>query len=118
MGFDFIVENSGWLLGYWHTQNAIIAIGIVPIAVMIVCLIGGAAWALYLPRKFSPIFSLADILFFAVWGAIGERVLMGQGLMVYTQGWTSYHAFVAYLLTWLVLHFVAYLSAIKISDAR
>ncbi|VVB65688.1 Uncharacterised protein [Candidatus Gugararchaeum adminiculabundum] len=116
MLFDFGVENTGWILGYWHTQNGIIAVGTVPLAVMLVCFIGGAGWALYLPKKFDLGFSLYDSLVFAFWGALGEWVLSTQGLMVYTKGWTSALAFGAYFITWAVLHWVRYKSPLKISE--
>ena len=115
MLFDFMVENAGWILGYWHTQNGIITIGTVPIGVMLICLLGGAGWALYLPKKFDLKFSLLDSLFFAFWGALGEYVLSTQGLMVYTNGWTSVYAFLAYFITWEFLHWARYHSPIKMS---
>jgi hypothetical protein len=105
--FDFIFENSGWVLGLWYTKSQA-AVGVVPLQVMGIALFGGAAWALYLPEKFNFWHSLADCLVFAAFGAIGERLLIGQVLFVYQQWWTSYDAFAAYFLTWVVLHYVRY----------
>ena len=106
--FDFIVENSGWIFGLWETHNSLFAIGIVPIEVMLICLIGGAAWALYLPRKFSVVHSTMDIMVFAFFGALGEHLMRQAGLMSYYQWWSFVWAVMAYALTWMVLHFVRY----------
>ncbi len=105
--FDFIFENSGWLAGLWYTTSEF-HVGVVPLQVMGIALFGGAAWALYLPRKFNLWHSLLDCLIFAAFGALGERLLIGQVLFVYQQWWTSYDAFVAYFLTWVILHYVRY----------
>lgn len=105
--FDFIFENSGWLAGLWYTKSEF-HVGVVPIQVMGIAFFGGTAWALYLPRRFNPWHSLVDCLVFATFGALGERLLIGQVLFVYEQWWTSYDAFLAYFLTFVILHFVKY----------
>ncbi len=105
--FDFVFENSGWLAGLWYTKSQV-AVGVVPLQVMGIAFFGGTAWALYLPRRFNPWHSLLDSLVFAFFGALGERLLIGQVLFVYQQWWTSYDAFVAYFLTWVILHYVRY----------
>ena len=69
---------------------------------------GGTAWALYLPRRFDLWHSFLDCLAFAFFGALGERLLIGQVLFVYQQWWTSYDAFVAYFVTWVILHYLRY----------
>ncbi|MDE1761854.1 MAG: hypothetical protein KGH59_01315 [Candidatus Micrarchaeota archaeon] len=107
MVFDFIFENSGWVLGLWQTHSSF-AIGVVPIEVMGIAFFGGAAWALYLPRKFRLWHSLADCTVFALFGSLGEWMLIRQGLFVYKLWWTSELAFVAYFGTWVILHFVRY----------
>jgi len=105
--FDFIFENSGWLAGLWYTKSEF-HVGVVPLQVMGIAFFGGAAWALYLPRKFNVWHSVVDCLVFATFGALGERLLIGQVLFVYQQWWTSYDAFVAYFLTWVILHYFRY----------
>ena len=110
--FDFIFENSGWLAGLWYTKSEF-HVGVVPLQVMGICFFGGTAWALYLPRRFSLGHSVVDCLVFATFGALGERLLIGQVLFVYERWWTSYDAFVAYFLTWVILHFVRYHLAFK-----
>ena len=69
--FDFIFENSGWLAGLWYTTSEF-HVGVVPLQVMGIALFGGAAWALYLPRKFNLWHSLLDCLIFAAFGALGD----------------------------------------------
>jgi ABC-type polysaccharide transport system permease subunit len=66
------------------------------------------AWALYLPKKFRLSYSLFDILFFSFFGALGEALLIKNGLMVYTGGWTTTHAFFGYFVTWVILHTIRY----------
>jgi hypothetical protein len=105
--FDFAFENSGWLAGLWFTKSQF-HVGVVPVQVMGIALFGGAAWALYLPRRFNLWHSVVDCVVFATFGALGERLLIGQVLFVYQQWWTSYDAFVAYFLTWVILHCVRY----------
>jgi len=105
--FDFILENSGWLAGLWFTESQF-AVGVVPLQVMGIAFFGGTAWALYLPRRFNLWHSLCDCVVFAAFGALGERLLIGQVLFVYQQWWTSYDAFAAYFLTWVILHYVRY----------
>jgi hypothetical protein len=105
--FDFIFENSGWVLGLWYTTSQF-HVGVVPLQVMGIAFFGGAAWALYLPRRFNLWHSAVDCLVFATFGALGERLLIGQVLFVYQWWWTTYDAFAAYFLTWVILHYVRY----------
>lgn len=105
--FDFIFENLGWIEGLWQTFSPV-HVGVVPIEVMIIAFFGGAAWALYLPQKFNKWHSLADCILFGFFGALGERMLIHQGLFVYNLWWTSVFAFAAYFATWVILHFVRY----------
>jgi hypothetical protein len=109
MLFDFVVENSGTIFGLWRSNGGMVTVLTVPIEVMLVCLVGGMAWALYLPKKFSLVFSAADLLVFSFFGALGEWVLMQNGMMTYYLWWTSFHAFIAYALTWFLLHAFRYM---------
>ncbi|GEM_PF-1100868 len=108
MIFDFIVENLGGYFGYWKVNTTLFHVGYVPIEVMLLTLIGGMAWALAQPRAYSVKNSLADILLFAVFGAIGESVLRFNGVMFYASGWTHFHAFAGYAITWIILHYLRY----------
>jgi len=115
--YDFAFENSGTLLGLWYSSNSLIPVCVpvestyvacVPIEVMMVTLFGGAAWALYIPRKFKLTYSILDILLISTFGALGEFILIQYGLMHYLLWWTSLHAFISYMGTWIILHFVNY----------
>lgn len=108
MAFDFVFQNAGWMLGLWQTFDAAIVIGVVPIEIMLVCLLGGAAWALYLPKRYDRIHTLMDVLTFGVYGAFGEFMLIGAGLMAYYQWWNSWLAFASYALVWVLLHYMRY----------
>lgn len=105
---DFIVQNAGALLGYWNSYKSIFSVGATPIEIMLVCLFGGAAWYLYLPKKFVPAHSAVDALLFSSYATLGEFILGKEGLLIYSGGWTSLHAFLAYAITWAVLNFVRY----------
>jgi hypothetical protein len=106
--FDFAFENAGSVLGYWFSTNSAFFVLHVPLEIIFLTFVGGVAWAMYLPKKFDLKFSIADIALFAMFGAVGEWVLIQNGLMHYYQGWTSLHAFVSYGLTWVLLHAVRY----------
>ena len=108
MSFDFVFQNAGWLLGLWQTFGAAFTIGVVPIEIMLVCLLGGAAWALYLPRRYDRIHTFMDVITFGVYGAFGEFMLISAGLMAYYQGWNSWLAFASYAFVWVLLHYVRY----------
>ena len=115
--FDFAFENSGTVFNLWYSSNSLVPVcmpvesvhpACVPIEVMLVILFGGAAWALYVPQDFKLTYSVLDILLIASFGAIGEYILIQFGLMHYVQWWTSVHAFLSYVVTWIILHLVKY----------
>lgn len=106
--FDFMFENSGGILGYWNTYGSAFFVGAVPIEIMILIMLGGTAWAMHLPKKFDRFFLLAESAVFGFYGALGEYLLILNGLMVYRDGWTSVYAFFSYFFTWVVLFLVWY----------
>ena len=108
MLLDFMVQMTGWLFGLWSVGGSMFQIGAVPIEIMLITLLGGTAWALYLPRSFDRLHTLMDILVFATYGTLGEHLLRIAGLMVYKQWWGWPHAFAAYALTWMILHYFRY----------
>jgi hypothetical protein len=69
--------------------------------------LGGAAWTLYLPKKFNILYSLGDILLFSTYGMVGEYILSSHGIMQYRGGWIP-NAFFGYMATWIILHILAY----------
>ena len=108
MLFDFAVENIGAILGLWEVTQSLFKVVYVPIEIMALTLIGGTAWALAQPKKFNKINSVLDILLFSVFGALGEFLLIKNGIMAYSGGWTSIHAFIGYFITWNILHYLRY----------
>ena len=104
MLFDFAVENLGGYLNLWQVKVTAMHVGYVPIEIMLLCLIGGAAWALAQPRKFGKVNALADTLLFTAFGALGEFVLIRNGIMYYYPPWASVLAVAGYFITWLLLH--------------
>ncbi|MFQ5815440.1 MAG: hypothetical protein ACE5G7_02970 [Candidatus Hydrothermarchaeaceae archaeon] len=109
MLLDFFAENLGKLLGLWRSYGSVYFVFAAPIEVMFLALIGGTAWALYQPKRFNALYSLADIAVFATFGTIGEHILGAKGLIVYIGGWNSFYAFLGYAVTWAILHSILYL---------
>lgn len=109
MFFDWFVETYGLFLGQWKTAGSLFAVGpVVPIEIMLLCLIGGAAWAIHFPKKLSWTYVAGDTLIFAAFGMIGEYLMQLNGLMTYMNGWTSAHAFIGYAITWLIMSLAWY----------
>jgi hypothetical protein len=108
MLFDFAVENIGGLMDLWQVTQTAFHVIFVPIEIMALTLIGGTAWALAQPKKFNKINSALDILLFSIFGAAGEFLLIKNGMMFYSGGWTSIHAFLGYFITWSILHYLRY----------
>jgi hypothetical protein len=106
--FDFAVENLGALFDLWQFTETMMHVITVPIEIMGLTLIGGTAWALAQPKKFNRINSAFDILLFSLFGMVGEFLLIQNGMMFYSGGWTSAHAFLGYFITWSILHYLRY----------
>ena len=114
MIFDFIVENLGFFARYWTSPNSIFPVIAVPIEIMILTFIGGYSWAMHLPLKFDKVYMFFEVLIFGFFGALGEYLLMLNGMMIYMGGWTSFHAFLGYTITWIILFAVWYWGIRKI----
>jgi len=108
MLFDFIVENVGAFFGLWQVGTSALFVSFVPIEIMALCLIGGTAWALAQPKKFGKMDTALDIALFSMFGTLGEFLLIKNGIMSYSGGWTSLHAFLGYFITWCLLHYLRY----------
>ncbi|MCX6767964.1 MAG: hypothetical protein NTY90_04540 [Candidatus Micrarchaeota archaeon] len=104
--FDWVFENAGALFGYWHTAGSTLFLGAVPIEVFFIALSAGAAYNWIFPQKFSWLFAVCSSAVIAVIGAGIEASLAQEGLLVYTGGWTSAHAVVAYFAVFLGMYFV------------
>jgi len=102
--FDFMFENAGLLLGYWHTSGGLVQLGAVPIEVTVIAFLAGHAYAMLFPRKFDWRVALPTSLLIAVAGAGIEAIINSQGALIYTGGWTSLHALVAYFVAFLIMH--------------
>lgn len=129
--FDFIVENVGNLFGFWNCNGSSLFILSVPIEVMFACLIGGITWSLFVlstesklrirfksrySKSLSTSLIILDVLFFGVGGSSAEWCLIQRGLMRYSNGWTSFHAFLAYSATWTILHSILNALAPRMDD--
>jgi len=108
MLFDFAVQNAGAALGLWQVTLTAFHVLHVPIEIMLLTLIGGTAWALAQPKKFGLIDSALDIALFSVFGMVGEFMLIRNGVMSYSGGWTPAYAFAGYLVTWCMLTWLRY----------
>ena len=108
MLFDFVVENAGFFTGLWTSPRSIFSVLSVPIEIMVLTFVGGSAWAMHLPIKPNLIFMVFETLIIAFFGALGEYLLILNNMMVYTNGWTSVHAFFGYAITWIILFSIWY----------
>ncbi len=104
--FDFVVETAGGLLGFWSSSGSVLALGFVPIEVFFIAFAAGVAYRIVFSPTFSLAFGVASSLLIAVVGVGIESVLLGEGLLHYANGWTSWHALVAYFATFLVMHVI------------
>jgi len=106
MVFDFIVENLGYVLGFWSSLHSHLFVLYVPLEVMLTCFLGGAAWALLISsiRK-TWRFIILNSTIWAIGGCFSEWYFNLYALMQYSNGWTFIpHTFIGYFLTWLILH--------------
>jgi len=104
--FDYAFETWGFLAGFWASAGSVLPLGAVPVEVFGIALCAGATYAMLFPRKFSWNLGLASSLLIACGGTFVEALLIGQGNLAYTGGWTSAHAVVAYFLTFLGMNAV------------
>ena len=108
MIFDFLVQNAGSVLGLWKTFGSVLFVLSVPVEIMVLCVVGGAAWAMHVPERFDKIYVLGDSIIFGLYGAVGEMLLIKNGLMEYMGWWNFSCAFFGYFVAWWILSFVWY----------
>ena len=113
MVFDWVVENLGDITNLWRSTNSFMFVGAVPIEIMALATVGGAAWAMHFPKKLNWGYVAGDAAMFAVFGMVGERLLIANNQMVYGPAWTSMHALVGYFLTFFAVSFVWYKFILK-----
>ncbi len=108
MVFDFVVENLGFFAGLWTSPRSLFSVISVPIEIMALTFLGGYAYGMHLPLKFDKMYMVFEVLIFGFFGALGEYLLILNNMMIYTNGWTSIHAFFGYVITWIILFGVWY----------
>lgn len=102
--FDFAFETWGFQAGYWASAGSILALGAVPAEVFVIALLAGATYAMVFKQKFSWELGITTSILIASAGTIIEALLAGTGNLVYTGGWNSGYAAIAYFLTFLLIH--------------
>ena len=105
--FDFIFENAGLLAGYWYTSGSVLQLGAVPIEVVGIAFCAGYAYSLLFKEKYQKFnweIGFFTSLLIAVVGTLIEAILVSQGVLTYTGGWTSMHALISYFITFFIMH--------------
>jgi uncharacterized membrane protein len=105
LAFDFIFENLGASAGLWQVRNNYKLLA-VPLEVMAITFLAGYTYALLFPKKFDLRMGVASSLLIAVAGVFLESLLTGPRMIVYTGGWDSYSALIAYFFTFMILNWV------------
>ena len=108
MAFDWVFENIGARLNFWHSKNSILFVKAVPIEVMVGAISGGFGWAMLMPHTFSFPYVLLVSLIVGVGGTLGEDVLLSKGKMKYARGWHWPHAFISYFTVFMLFSFIWY----------
>jgi len=110
MVFDFVVENLGKIFGFWESFYSIQFVLAVPIEVMIICIFTGANWAMLLPVKRDPKFSILYVLTTgSVLNYIEDYIIMSLGYMSpHANGWTPFICWLSYITTVFILHELTY----------
>lgn len=101
---DFAFENWGAWAGYWTSTGSLLPIAAVPTEVFLIAFCAGAVYSLLFPKKFDWNVALPSSFLIAVIGAGVEALLIGFELLAYSGGWTSFHALIAYFITFLIMH--------------
>lgn len=117
MVFDFIFENFGAVYGYWRTINSSFFVYLVPIEIMLTCIFGGAAWYFFISKYNNKFFIITNLIIWSIGGMLGEMFLISINFMNYGNGWLSMpHAFVSYLLTFILLYSINYFLVKRIGN--
>jgi len=102
--FDYIFETAGYYLNLWEATGSVFRLGAPPIEVLIIAFLAGFTYTMLFEKKFKLYYGLATSLLIAVVGTSFEALLISEGLLIYSGGWTSYHALVSYFVTFLLMH--------------
>ncbi len=104
--FDFVFENAGAQAGLWYSQGGFAYLLAVPIQVVFIALMAGAAFHLVLPARKDALYMVSTALLIAAIGTGIEAILLDHGLLTYAGGWTSTHAILSYWATFMLMHLV------------
>ena len=116
--FDFILESVGSITGYWWTEQGIHYIGYVTLEIMIITLLGGMMWSMFLPIKRNSTFSIPFILISILYGVFLESKLVDLELFFYGGGWTSFHALAVYTMIIFLMHETLYWAYARFSGTK
>lgn len=104
--FDFVFETIGLQLSFWQAGNSLFLLGpAVPVEVFLIAITAGASMNL-LFSKFSWNAALPSAFLIAAIGTYIEAMLVSAGNLVYTSGWTSFHAFIAYFIVFIIFQYI------------
>lgn len=109
--FDLVFQTLGLYAGYWHSDKSLLLLGpAVPVEAFLIAFCAGAVLNLVF-NSFTEHRAAATSLLIASIGVFFESLLVSDGYLVYTGGWTSYHAFAAYFAVffffqWVNLHWL------------
>lgn len=110
MVFDFVAENLGKMFGFWESFYSIQFVLAVPIEVMIICIFSGASWAMLLPVKRDPKYSILYVFTTgSILNYIEDYIIMSLGYMSpHANGWTPFICWMSYVATIFILHEFTY----------
>lgn len=103
--FDWVFQTLGFYAGYWWTNGGFLIGPAVPLEVSIIAFCVGAVLSL-LQQEFLWKNVAAFSFIVAFIGAFCELAFVGNGDMIYANGWASLHAFVTYFLGFTFFQFV------------
>ncbi len=104
--FDFFFENAGALASFWVSRNSVLFIGASPVEIFVVALFAGGAYALIFLPKFEWRAAGLVALPIAVAGTAIEALMIWQGSLEYSLGWTFLLALPAYWLAFILVGWV------------
>lgn len=100
---DFVFEHFGVFANLWSIYGSIFFLGVVPAEVVVIAFCAGFTHSLLIKPKFDALFATVSSLLIGLVGIGIEALLIAQGVLVYL-GVTSWHALLAYTVTFIALH--------------
>jgi hypothetical protein len=71
---------------------------------MVIAFLAGFTYTMLFEKKFKLGYALATSLLIAVVGTSFEALLISEDLLIYSGGWTSWHALISYFITFFLMH--------------